>query len=372
MYKRAAEIMNEYMLYSEKKFGLHATSLLLAFVLMGIAAVYVTPALVARQHGIGYAAISVNPFDLSFESNLRFRILTPLLAYLTGLRGSLYIIFPLIMALFFLAVIYFYIRRSIGVIHGVLITMLICFSTPVLFLLHFQGYTDATSYLLIMLMIIFIKKPVVWIPLLVLLLFNHDSNLFIVPGLLFFYYLNAEKRSGAIMYAIVGTVIAVIPFYLYREYISEMAPVKYDISFYISQIRENIRSLAAYFYVGLFYSFKLFWIFPILGFYYYWKEKNRDQLLLFALIFFGVLAQLIFASDTSRLIGLAFPLVIWGAVKTNEVLGKDLFLKGTFYLILLNFLIPQFYVGQFVMIRFHPLPSSLFLKYFFGIETWAG
>ena len=150
--------------------------------------------------------------------------------------------------------------------------MLICFSSPVLFLLHFQGYSDVTSYLLIVLIIIFIKKPVVWIPLLTLLLLNHDSNLFIVPGLLFFYYLNTQKKGDAIIYIIVALLIAFIPFYLYRNYISEMAPVKYDVAFYFSQMKENIKSLAAYFYVGLFYSFKLFWIFPVFAVYSYWKE----------------------------------------------------------------------------------------------------
>src|ERR1035437_1817416 len=130
----------------ELKLGPYITSLIVAFVLLCMAAIYVTPAFAPMQLGRGYASLSINPFDFSKQNNLRFRILTPVLAYMVGLRGSLYIIFPLIIALFFLSAIFYYLRRQSSPAESFLITTLICFSSPILFLLHFQGYVDVTSY----------------------------------------------------------------------------------------------------------------------------------------------------------------------------------------------------------------------------------
>lgn len=372
MHLRILDKINTVLLYLEQKFGLYLSSILVAFMLLCIAAIYVTPALAPMQLGRGYATLSINPFDFSEQNNLRFRILTPLLAYFVGLRGSLYIVFPLIISLFFLSVTYYYLRKSETSIESFFITMLICFSSPILFLLHFQGYVDVTSYLLILLILIFIKKTIVWIPLMALLLLNHESNLFIIPGLLYFYYIHTPNKTKAIFYAAFGLVFAFIPFYFYRKYINEVSPVDYNFDMYYSQINENIKSIATYFPIGFFYAFKLFWLFPLVAVYYYWKEKNRKQLLLFALIMLGALSQLLFASDTSRLIGLAFPILLFSGMKIKQQWGTTLFLKRTFYLVLINFLVPQFYVGQSVMIRFYPLPSSLILKYFFGIDTWVG
>lgn len=354
------------LLYLEEKFGIYFSSLIVAIILLCIASIYVTPSIGPMELGRGYASLSIAPFDFSEQNNLRFRILTPFLAYCLGLRGSLYILFPLFVALLFLSGIYFYIRKTQAPAESLLITMLICFSSPILFLLHFQGYVDVTSYLLILLIIIFIKKIFVWIPLMAMLLLNHESNLFIVPGLLYFYYLNTPNKIKTTIYALVGLALAFIPFWLYRNYINEVSPVEYNFEMYYSQIKGNIKSIAVYFPIGFFYAFKLFWLFPMFAIYYFWKEKNQQQLLFYTILTVGVFSQLLFASDTSRLIGLAFPVILCSALKIKQQWGTELFLKRTFYMILINFLIPQYYVGQSVMIRFYPLPSSLILKHFFG------
>jgi hypothetical protein len=364
--------INKFLLFLEQKLGLYFAALVIALILLFIAAIYVTPALAPMQLGRGYAKLSENPFDFSEQNNLRFRILTPLLAFCIGLRGSLYIIFPLIISLTFLSTIYFNFRKKQSPLESILITMLICFSSPILFLLHFAGYVDITSYLLIFLITIFIKKPLGWIPLLCLLIFNHDSNIFIIPFVLYLYHINTINKYKTLLYGLASVVTVLVLYYIYRNYINETSPVEYNFEMYRSNIYENLKAIFPYFTVGFFYSFKLFWIFPIVAFYYYLKEKNMQQLLLYSLIIVCALSQLIVASDTSRLIGLAFPIILFASSKVKEEWGKELFIKRTFYLIVLNFLVPQFYVGQSVMIRFYPLPSSIILKYFFGIETWVG
>jgi len=358
------------LLYLEQKCGIYFSSITIALFLICIAAIYVTPAFAPMQLGRGYASLSIRPFDFSEQNDLRFRILTPLLAHIVGLRGSLYIVFPTIIAIILLATIYYYLRKNQQPTESLFITMLICFSTPILFLLHFQGYVDVTSYLLILLIIIFIKKPFIWIFLMILLLFNHDSNLFILPSLFYLYYI--QRNDKRLLIISLALLIIFIPFYLYRTWVSSLSPVGYDMEMYSSQIVENVKTIAPCFFIGLFYSFKLFWLFPLIAIYVSWNKKNRHQLILFSLLFFGVLLQLLFASDTSRLIGLAFPLIIFSSVKVLQFWGRDLFLKRTFVLILINFLVPQYYVGQSTMIKFYSLPSSYILKHYFGIETWIG
>jgi hypothetical protein len=334
--------------------------------------VYVTPALAPMQLGRGYASLSLGPFDFSEQNNLRFRILTPLIAYLLGLRGSLYIILPLLVAIFFLGLIYRYSRKTETDVSSFLITAMICFSTPILFLLHFQGYVDITSYTLILLIMMNIRKRLLVSVLTSLLLLNHDSNVFILPAI--FYYLcitQHNKRYGIISTATI-MVPAVIIFFVYRYWVNSNSPVDFNAENYFGQTMENIKTIAAYFPVGFFYAFKLFWILPILAFYHYWREKNIQIIILWLLILAAALGQLLIASDTSRLIGLAFPLIIFSAFKMHHVWGQAVFQKRVFYLLIFNFLIPQYYVGQSTMIPFYPLPVSWYLRHYCGIETWIG
>jgi len=205
-----------FLLYLEQKFGIYFNSFIVSFILLCCAAIYVTPSIAPMELGRGYASLTIDPFDFSEQNNLRYRILTPFMAYCLGLRGSLYIVFPLIIASLFLSAIYFYIRKTQTPSESLLITMVICFSSPILFLLHFQGYVDVTSYLLILLIIIFIKKIYVWTPLMTLLLLNHESNVFIIPGLLYFYNINTPNKAKVAFSAILGFTFALIPFLLYQ------------------------------------------------------------------------------------------------------------------------------------------------------------
>lgn len=373
MHRKYINKISSTLLFLEQKCGIYFASLIIALLLLCIAAVYVTPALAPIQLGRGYADLSVNPFDFSEKDNyLHYRFLTPFLAYCVGLRGSLYILFPMIIALVFLSTLYYYMRKTHSASESLMITALICFSTPILFLLHFQGYVDITSYLLILLIIIFIRKPILCIGLLSLLLLNHASNIFAVPFIFYYYIVHAPEKFKSIFYGFAGTAMAFIPFYCYRNYISAFSGIEYNFETYRSQIIENIHTVASHFYVGIFYAFKLFWLIPLCAIFYYWKEKNKEQLLVFFLIIIPSLSQMLMGSDTSRFVGSAFPAIIFGAAKLKQQWGTELFLKRIFYLVLFNFLIPQYYVGQATMIRFYPLPSSLVLKYFFGIETWIG
>ena len=68
--------------------------------------------------------------------------------------------------------------------------------------------------------------------------------------------------------------------------------------------------------------------------------------------------------------GLAFPAIIIAAVEIRDYWGRDIFLRRIWILILLNLLVPQYFVGAGVQIPFLPLPLALFLKYYMDIDVW--
>ena len=244
MYQEFISKTNKALLIIEQKLGVYLSALFIAFVLLCLAAIYVTPALSAIGHqGAEYTQLSISPFNFSVESNLRCRILTPLLAYSLGFRGPLYIIFPLIVSLLFLSVIFYYLRKTRTTLESLFITMLICFSTPILFLLHYAGYTDITSYLLILLTIIYIRKPILCMIFLSLLFLNHESNLFILPALLYFYYINNEGKKTNLYLGYLGMILSLFPIYFYRRYIFEVAPFEYTFKHSIGIILKRISVL---------------------------------------------------------------------------------------------------------------------------------
>ena len=165
----------------ELQIGLYPTAFLLNVALLGIAAIYVTPAFRTINLGAFYEILSINPFNFQASNPVQLRILTPLLAYLLFLRGPFFILLPLFIGMLFLTFIYIHYRKqSFTPIESLGMASLMAFSTPILFTLHFQGYTDTTSYLLLFLCLVFIKNPI-WPLFFALAVLNHYSNIFAAP-----------------------------------------------------------------------------------------------------------------------------------------------------------------------------------------------
>ena len=171
----------------EQRFGLWVAAGLVAALLLVVACTYVTPAIYSINHGRHYEYMSVNPFDFARRIKVQSRPLTPVLAWLLFLRGSHYILLPLAVGTALLAVVYgFFRRRDWRPLDAVGMAALLAFSTPLLHVIHFAGYTDTTSYLLLMLMMMAIARPWLVAVLAALALLNHESNLFAFPGLVLF------------------------------------------------------------------------------------------------------------------------------------------------------------------------------------------
>lgn len=354
----------------ESQFGLYPTAFLLGVMLLGIAAIYVTPALHTINLGAFYEILSLNPFNFQAANPLQLRILTPLLAYLLFLRGSLFLLFPLLVGILFLALIYIHYRKqNFAPIESLGMASLMAFSTPILCTLHFQGYTDTTSDLLLFLCFIFINSPL-WFLFFGLAILNHESNLFAAPYLLWFdWQINSHWRGRAKSLILFG--LSSAPFFLYRAYVARQTTVLFSPSFYLNMqnIQITAQLVARLLPIGIFEAFKLFWGFPFFAFLYLLRKKNYLQALWIFLVVLCAGLQLLIAHDTSRLIGLAFPCILFGAQVVRDELKSDLFEKKLWTVIGLNFLVPTYYVGLEIMIPFLPLPVSLLLNWL-GVDSW--
>ena len=271
----------------------------------------------------------------------------------------------LVVALLFLSVVYLLSRKNgLNPLESLGISTLMALSTPVLFVLHFPGYTDLTTYVLIVLIIFYSDKKWLCFALTGIAFFNHEFIFFLIPWIAFL--LNGNTFKTKKYFETMGILLlASIPYVFFRFYVSTRSDVQYDLSYYfnphnISWTLNNIRKL---FLLGFFEAFKLFWLLPILALIYERKQKRNSLLISSVLIIGGTLLQLTIASDTSRLIGLAFPVILVSAYIMKEKWGTA-FSNRLWLLILINLFIPSCYIGQEYIIPFRPyifqLLSSIF------------
>jgi len=356
----------------ETKFGLYLSSLILSALLLILASLYATPVFKPINHGVYFVQLSTNPFDISSNNPMQYRILTPLIGYILFLRGESFLILPLIMGWLLLATVYIYSRKQgFEESESLAFSSLLAFSSPILFLLHFQGYVDTTSYLLVILAIIFQDKPWVWPLFFSLSVVNHESNCFLLPWFLFLmYYKRTNLKNIAKSLVVLTFMFSLIM--IYRKWVDKNVSGALSAGFYLQwpAIKFNISRIARFFSWGCFEAFKLFWFFPLLTCFEFFVLGRYRDIMHLALIILCAMFQLILASDTSRLMGLAFPSILFSAMALKELWGSNHFKKWIWLVIILNFFVPQYYVGQECGIPFLPSPISVILKYCIGFDPW--
>ena len=306
------------------------------------------------HHGKEYTMLSEKPFDFAQNNDLQLRILSPLTGYLLFMRGPLFTYFMLVVLAGFLTGVYVYLRRkNFTVKESSLMMTVIGFTTLVFHQLYFPAYTDPGSYLLIILLMMFYRKEFVSILLLSLLLFNHESNIFLFP---FFFVLiaNGNYRANNLIRVLVLFVISCIPYFLYRSYISSHVQTNFTLEYYLDPVnmkwtREHVLPNLAN---GIFQSFRFAWIIPVVAIVIdlYQKRFNEALLILSAIVF--VMMQFFIAYDISRLAGLAFPALLLGALRLKEFLGNKKFTLLLISIFILNLFIPSYYVGALEPFRY--------------------
>ncbi|MEY4670102.1 MAG: hypothetical protein RL518_2801 [Pseudomonadota bacterium] len=350
------------------------TSILVAGILFALANVYVTPAPGPVNHGQGYADLAHEPFNFMAGNALQNRILTPLVAHYlfpSNPRGF-FALFVKGIGTLFIALMYLSTRKEgLSPTFATLIAAIMTFSAPTLFFIHFAGYPDVTSYLLVFLAMLFVRNNLLWPLFLSLALLNHERNFFMFPWFLVYYYLRNNRSFHRTGVAIILMGLSAVPWFWYVQYVASFKPPQLSASHYLNlSFFSMLSSTAANLYTGCFQAFKLFWAIPLYATFVLLQKRQFAEISLYVLIVLCAGAQLAVANDTSRLVSSAFP-VIWLGFLT---LAKNWQPKTTqvalAHLFLLNLFVPQYYVGQNVEIRFYSVPWSWLLQSFFLINPW--
>jgi hypothetical protein len=339
----------------EKKTGLFAASLIFGFLLLGIAALFSSPRFVTEFHGNGFTRLSVNPFDLESENDLRFRILSPLLGWLFFFRGPSFMYFMLLILGLFFSLVYYYRRKyEMRPSESIAITALLSFSSLAFYQFYFPAYNDPLTFLLVLLFIEFHRKK--WsVFLITLMFFNHENVIFLFP---FFFVLACEKNFSTekLLSVSLSFIVATIPYLLFRYYLITVTNVEYNADYYFDAhnmkwTQEHVFPQLLY---GIFQTFRLAWILPVIAFLVNLKEKRPIENILMASLFIFVISQMLIAYDISRLTGLCFPLIIISAMRLRKTFGPEKLLLLAHSIILLNFFIPAYCIGALEPIFYGP------------------
>lgn len=355
----------------ERRASLYVVALVVGVVLMALARFYVYPAPEAINHGQSFVALANEPFNFSQNNPLQNRILTPLSAHYLGFSHARLIDFVQYIGIAFLSLVYVAARKQdLRPVTALAASSLFAFTSPIVFFVHFAGYTDVTCYLLIFLAMLAVRTIYVWPLMLALSLLNHEFTLFVLPWFFIYYLIRNERSMLNLVLGTVGIVVSVLPWYMWVSYVSTKMNPEYSPSFY-AQVDSmgNLRLIAANLYSGCFAAFKLGWTLPAIAVFYHLKHRRYAELFLYAAILVCTLLQLLFAHDTSRLVSLAFPLIWLGFITVAQELPAvdgSRFLTG---LVVVNLFVPTYYVGQMQEIRFYSVPATKILDSI-GVGTW--
>ncbi|HNS11967.1 MAG TPA: hypothetical protein PKM97_05090 [Bacteroidia bacterium] len=354
--KRFFETIDTLVHRLEKKWGLFLPGLLIGLIVLGLAALFTTPRWELFYHGKGFARLSMAPFDLSVESSLRYRILAPVLGYVLFLKGELFKYLMLgFLAAFLVLLYYFHRKKGFSPANCIGITMLLSFSTLSFYQLHFPGYSDPVSYVLILIVLFYKDRRNVVMTCLTLLLFNHDNTVFLFP-FFFIFLLGNEYKLTTAFKTFLLFVPAVLLYASYRSIINSVSEVDFNTSYYFDP--ENLRwtrdRVSEHLAEGIFQAFRLGWVLPILAMLLYISKRNFKDVLILIVGFVFIASQFFIAYDISRLMGLAFPLIILSAWTIRDAYGTKIFNNLTWTLVFINLFIPSLCIGALEPIPYPP------------------
>jgi hypothetical protein len=328
----------------EARLGRGGAAAALALVTLALAAAWARPSLTPINHGAMYARLADAPLAFEEDNWVQYRILTPLVAHALHLRGQAYLLLPPIVLLALLASVYLHYRRrgwSAPTAAGLMAAL--AFSMPVLFPLHASGYVDPTSTLLLFWCFALPGRPAVQGLLFGLAVFNHESALAAAPWLLLTPRRDERPVSRLLVFLGVAAV-ALGAYAAWRGYVAEHVAVRFTSDFYLrpERILKNLARVEAIAPLGAFLAFRLLWFFPLGALVDGWLERRWRSVLWLLAVLLGAASQILLAHDVSRLMGLAFPAVLYGCEAFGERYGEERLTRWLWALVLLNFLVPAY------------------------------
>ncbi len=327
-------------------------SLFVSLLLTCIAMLYVKPNFQVAFHGVYYAQLSLHPFDFTLSNPLHYRFLGPLIGYVTFLKGDLYFFVPLVFAVLLLSAIYVHFRkRNFSFLESIIPAAVVAFSCTEFIPMRAAGYVDSITFYFLFLAFSFIKRPALSALFFGVALMCHECSFFLLPGLMVYANYSDNKNIFKLNNKHTLYLLACIPYIVSRYYISIHTEVEYKLSFYLSadNIKNNLLNILPLIIPGLFFAFKLFWIYPISVLVNELKYRRNKLVLVFILIAIPVMGQLIIAYDVTRLLCLLFPVLLISIYQVKENMKGYTFIKIGFLLILVNFLIPQYFASSYAL-----------------------
>lgn len=355
--------------------GQRITGIVIGFLLLCIAAIYVTPSFELVNNGWSFAQLSSNPYARA-SNMFGNRILSPYIAYLLHLRGPKFIYFPLLTTIVLLGAIFAHFRRQgHPPIAAIAASSTVAFSSPVLFLLHFQGYTDVLTHLLVFWCYVLRKSRFIWIFPLALSCLNHEATLFSIPWIVFL----RTRYTGVPFFSFRGVlyqildlvlvVLAILPMFLMKE-LWPLQDTSLSPQYYLSLIGKNWMFIFRYAGFGIFEAFKIFWCLPMLALLAAPRGTRISLSIALMLMCAAGVGQLLISHDTSRHVGHAFPMLLYSLeIILRRRDWRNRVEEWLVILVLVNFLVPQYYVGQQNIWPFLPSPVS-YILWLFGFNPW--
>jgi len=333
------------------------TGFFVGVMLFCIAASFSAPLLKTTDWGIQYEAMSVQPFD-SDAGDVHLRILTPALAHVLHFRAHRYVYFPLLVGAILLAFAYVYARRqgmppalSAGVAAAVAV------SSPILSALAFAGYTDTTSYLMLLWAMMFINSWA-WPTFILLAILNHESNLLCVPAFLFLFVATstAPIRKKLLITCYLAVCIGLA--FGVREYMAARSGTSLTSDYYLSlaNVKKCIGSQWETMRIGVFHAFKALWVLPVIASFGPRLGKDIFYRIFIWMMILISLAQLLIAVDSSRLLAMAFPAILASCCILHRRWGAELLTRRLWALVACNAVMPSVVVIANYVI---PRPSLL-------------
>jgi hypothetical protein len=195
-------------------------ALAIAAACYALSCVLVPPAAAAKSFGEQWASMSEAPFEL--RGQFPQRLLTPLLAWATGMGGARYLLFTRGLCVLLLAVVaLFCFRRGARALDALLVTAAVALTAAVqMYKQVWPGYVDPLGYSLFFAMWMLAKRPAVFWTLFLANLGNHELAVFLLPWAWFVRReAGGDRRADAL-----GAVLAVGAYGAFYLWVKAAAP----------------------------------------------------------------------------------------------------------------------------------------------------
>ncbi len=354
--------VNNVVLRGEAKFGRFWWIIFVSVALMILASIYVRPGTDYIGHGKAFESLTNNPFGTE-ENFAGYRIMTPLISYLVGLRGRPFILVNLFFAAVTIGFVYsFFRKRAVQAGDSLVATACLTFSTVILVTIFYAGFCDALTYLAIFLMWRARSKPVVFYLLFVMGILNHESVVFLIPWFAYLRLQESPRKSTCLLELLLGFGLTLTGYMFFREWIASRRGISLSADYYLIPLAENplywIKKAYLFYGVGLFSVFKALWVFPLAAGISMWRNGCRNQIIGLLLPMVCAASQLIIAYDTTRMLTVGFMTMVIALIYLfkTDAFG---FRKWAVWVILSNFLIPQLFTASNIIEIMRSTPVNI-------------